>query len=45
MAGLSPVQVAWTCPGGWEAHEAHLDLNDECPWCGACPCEDCEAQS
>lgn len=22
------------CPGGWEAHEAHLDLNGECPWCG-----------
>ena len=23
------------CPGGAEAHEAHLDMNDECPWCGA----------
>jgi len=23
------------CPGGQEAHEAHLRLNGECPWCGA----------
>jgi hypothetical protein len=22
------------CPGGWEAHQAHLALNGECPWCG-----------
>lgn len=21
------------CPGGGEAHDAHLDANGECPWC------------
>jgi len=20
------------CSGGWEAHEAHLEANGECPW-------------
>ncbi len=23
------------CSGGEDAHLAHLDMNDECPWCGA----------
>lgn len=23
------------CPGGIEAHDEHMDLNGECPWCGA----------
>jgi hypothetical protein len=23
------------CSGGEEAHEAHLHMNGECPWCGA----------
>jgi hypothetical protein len=23
------------CPGGQEAHDAHMALNGECPWCGA----------
>ena len=23
------------CPGGQEAHHAHMTLNGECPWCGA----------
>ena len=22
------------CEGGQEAHQAHLEINDECPWCG-----------
>jgi hypothetical protein len=22
------------CSGGAEAHEAHMQLNGECPWCG-----------
>jgi hypothetical protein len=22
------------CPGGEEAHDAHMDANGECPWCG-----------
>lgn len=26
--------AAAACSGGEEAHYAHLDLNDECPWCG-----------
>lgn len=23
------------CSGGWEAHEAHMELNGDCPWCGS----------
>jgi len=23
------------CSGGWEAHEAHMDMNGDCPWCGS----------
>jgi hypothetical protein len=23
------------CTGGEEAHVAHLNMNGECPWCGA----------
>ena len=23
------------CAGGADAHAAHMDLNGECPWCGA----------
>lgn len=23
------------CTGGPEAHAAHMELNGECPWCGA----------
>jgi len=26
--------VAQPCSGGREAHQAHLMLNGECPWCG-----------
>lgn len=26
--------AAASCSGGVEAHEAHMELNDECPWCG-----------
>ena len=28
-------QEAEDCPGGGDAHEAHLDMNGECPWCEA----------
>jgi hypothetical protein len=21
------------CPGGSEAHEAHMEMNGDCPWC------------
>lgn len=31
MQGLE----ALDCPGGEEAHHAHLELNGECPWCNA----------
>lgn len=23
------------CPGGAEAHEGHMQMNGECPWCPA----------
>lgn len=25
--------MADTCPGGQEAHYAHMEVNGECPWC------------
>lgn len=27
-----PRHTSQTCPGGWEAHEAHMEMNGECPW-------------
>lgn len=29
------LQASMDCPGG-EAHEEHLALNGECPWCDVC---------
>jgi len=23
------------CLGGWEAHEASMEINGDCPWCGS----------
>jgi hypothetical protein len=31
---LSPYAAQRACGGGQEAHEAHMALNGECPWCG-----------
>lgn len=28
------VMAGSRCPGGEEAHYAHMDMNGECPWCG-----------
>lgn len=35
-AGAKAIAAA-KCPGGEEAHYAHLDANDECPWCDMDP--------
>lgn len=29
------IQQAQQCEGGQEAHYAHMEMNGECPWCGA----------
>jgi hypothetical protein len=34
MAGVKRVLFE-ECSGGQEAHEAHMELNGECPWCSA----------
>ena len=34
-ARYAAIVAAQECSGGEEAHEAHMAINDECPWCGA----------
>lgn len=33
-SGRACTHLLARCEGGQEAHEAHVDLNGECPWCG-----------
>jgi hypothetical protein len=35
MTAATATATQATCPGGQDAHDEHLVLNGECPWCGA----------
>lgn len=34
--GDAALAIKAACPASGETHQAHLDWNGECPWCGGC---------